>query len=134
MNDKPNGDPSQEVEELQDPENWDWDAAEARPGVKKARAVVSVAFSRLDFDRLSEHAEVLHVPLSAFIREAALEKLSDESLNTIGYVDVGVLGSATFANQYLTTNFRLSSISPANQRPDASATEGARRGHFLAHE
>ena len=133
MNDKPKRDQSREIEELQDPGNWDWNAAETRPGVRKARAVVSVAFSKSDFDRLSEHAEALQMPLSAFIREAALEKLSNQSRQPVGYVDAGVLESATFANQYLTAKFRLSSISPADQPPDATATEGTQRGHFLTH-
>lgn len=131
MKKKSSQDQSRELEELQDPDEWDWSASEASPGVKKARAVVSVAFSRVDFDRLSELAERLQMPLSAFIRAATLEKLDEESHTAKVYLDTNVLLDATFANQYLTTKFIPSGSSPTNLRPDASTTEGGRRGQFV---
>lgn len=54
---------------------WDLDAAEARRGVAKPRAVVSVAFARDDFDRVSECAEQQGKKTSEFIREAAMDKV-----------------------------------------------------------
>jgi hypothetical protein len=63
-----------ELAELQSPNSWDFGEAERRPGVKRARAVVSVAFSREDFDRVATCAEQLGKRTSEFIREAALER------------------------------------------------------------
>ena len=67
----------QELRELQDEEAWDSDRAERRPGNKQARAVVSVAFSRQDFERVSECARLVGRRLSEFIREAALERAAE---------------------------------------------------------
>ena len=57
---------------LQDKQTWDWDRAEARPARKKARAVVSVAFNREDFETVALYAEHAHMKVSEFIRSAAL--------------------------------------------------------------
>ena len=61
-----------EQEELQKPKTWDWDRAEAHPGHKKPRAVVSVAFNRDDFETVALYAERAHMRVSEFIRSAAL--------------------------------------------------------------
>jgi hypothetical protein len=61
-------------EELQDPETWDFDAAERHSGRGAARAVVSVAFQRSDFEKVATCAEQSGKKTSEFIREAALEK------------------------------------------------------------
>ena len=45
-----------ELRELQDRETWDDDEGEVRPPVKAPRAVVSVAFARDDFEKVSEFA------------------------------------------------------------------------------
>jgi hypothetical protein len=58
--------------ELQNPKTWDWDRAEAHPGRKKPRAVVSVAFNRDDFETVAIYAERAHMKVSEFIRSAAL--------------------------------------------------------------
>jgi hypothetical protein len=58
--------------ELQNPRTWDWDRAEAHPGRKKPRAVVSVAFNRDDFETVALYAERAHMKVSEFIRSAAL--------------------------------------------------------------
>ena len=65
-----------ELEALQNPDEWDFEHAERRSGVKQPRAVVSVAFSRDDFERVSGCAERLRKRTSEFIREAALERVS----------------------------------------------------------
>lgn len=57
---------------MDDQAEWDFEHAERRPGVKNARAVVSVAFKRTDFERVSEYAERHNMKTSEFIREAAL--------------------------------------------------------------
>jgi len=61
-----------EREELQNPESWDWERAQARPGRKKPRAVVSVAFKRDDFETVAACAERAGMKLSEFIRSAAI--------------------------------------------------------------
>lgn len=65
---------SNQDSELRNPENWDVDRAVVRPGIKNARAVVSVAFSREDFERVTDAAQKSGVKTSEFIREAALNK------------------------------------------------------------
>lgn len=67
-----------EFEELQEPGNWDFQRAEKRPGVRKPRAVVSVAFSREDFERVSQYAENVGTKTSEFIREAALARVASQ--------------------------------------------------------
>ena len=62
------------IDDLQDPKQWDYEKAERRPGVKSARAVVSVAFSRQDFERVAASAAERGKRTSEFIREAALER------------------------------------------------------------
>jgi hypothetical protein len=72
-------------DELEREDQWDFDAAEARTGAK-SRAVVSVAFSREDFERVSECAEARNMRTSEFIREAALEKAThSSSASTLTY-------------------------------------------------
>ena len=63
-----------ELRALEDPEEWDSDRAEVRPPSKSARAVVSVAFARDDFGRVSEAARREGMKTSEFIREAALAR------------------------------------------------------------
>lgn len=63
-----------ELEELQDDGNWDQGPGTVQPPVMNARAVVSVAFSRRDLDRVSLRAEELGMKTSEFIRQAALER------------------------------------------------------------
>jgi len=60
--------------ELRNPETWDVASGVVRPGMKTARAVVSVAFSREGFNRVANAAVSSGVKTSEFIREAALEK------------------------------------------------------------
>lgn len=55
---------------------WDFEHAERRPGAQAARAVVSVAFVRSDFERVSACAAHSNQRISAFIREAVLAKVA----------------------------------------------------------
>ncbi len=61
-------------QELQNPDNWDFERAHRTSGMRAARAVVSVAFSREDFERVAGCAEQLGMRTSEFIREAALNR------------------------------------------------------------
>ncbi len=61
-------------EELQEPQNWDWETAATHAPAKQPRAVVSVAFLRQDFEQLAAYARQEGRTVSAVIREAALEK------------------------------------------------------------
>ncbi len=65
-----------ELKELQDPESWGDEEGEMRPPVKSSRAIVSVAFSRDDFQRVAECAQGHGTKTSEFIRNAVLEKVA----------------------------------------------------------
>lgn len=65
-------------EELENPASWDYERAERHPGSKQARAVVSVAFRREDFETVATAAEGASMRLSEFIRSAALEKATSQ--------------------------------------------------------
>ena len=58
--------------ELQDPALWDWSSARRVRAVKRPRAVVSVAFSREEFERVCAAAAAAGKPVSAYIRKRAL--------------------------------------------------------------
>ena len=62
-------------DELQYPGTWDFEKAEIHPGRKNARAIVSVAFSREDFEQVCLAAAKRGVKLSAFIRAATLDSM-----------------------------------------------------------
>ena len=63
---------SKRHEELRDPENWSFTDEQTVPRSRAARAVVSVAFSRDEVERIQEYARDRGLKLSQFIREAAL--------------------------------------------------------------
>ena len=65
-----------EDSELEDPQNWDWDNATKGRPTRTARAIVSVGFPGVDFDRVSLAAEHDGKKTSQFIREAAVERAS----------------------------------------------------------
>ena len=67
-------------EDLQKPENWDFDKSEGKPGRSQGRAVVSVSFSREDFNRVSQHAEMLGLKTSELIRNATLEQITSGTI------------------------------------------------------
>ena len=66
----------EELVELQDPGSWDLDDPQVRPPVKQPRAVVSVAFSRADYEQVVRRARAAGKTTSEYIREAALERAS----------------------------------------------------------
>jgi hypothetical protein len=65
--------------ELQDPGNWDWDKAEVSGPLKTQRTIVSVAFPRKEFMFVATCARKLGLPVSAFIRNAAIEKAQTQA-------------------------------------------------------
>ena len=83
---------AEKLAELQDPDTWE-DVGEVQPAVKSPRAIVSVAFSRKDFDDVSAYAERHEMKLSEFIRRATLERLSsngqEASVAVTGVIQTG---------------------------------------------
>ncbi|MEX2226634.1 MAG: hypothetical protein WEB52_09315 [Dehalococcoidia bacterium] len=80
-----------DLEELQDPESWEFDEEDAAVPPRKARAVVSVAFPREDFDRVEEFAEQHGLKVSALIRQAAVAFVSGAqgATSTIAVLSAG---------------------------------------------
>jgi pectin methylesterase-like acyl-CoA thioesterase len=64
----------EELEELQSAETWEGTGAATQVNLKPARAVVSVAFSREDFETIVDYAKQHGMKTSEFIRRAALDK------------------------------------------------------------
>ncbi len=62
-----------ELNELQSPDTWQGDG-EVRSPVKSPRVIVSVGFSRDDFQRVAEYAHRAGMKTSEFIRTAAIER------------------------------------------------------------
>ena len=79
----------EELAELQDPDTWE-DGGIVRPAVKSPRAIVSVAFSREDFDNVAAYAERHGMKTSEFIRRAALERTSPNERGTVVSATGGV--------------------------------------------
>ena len=67
------------------PDTWDYERPEIRQPVKAPRVVLSVAFRRDDFERVSVYAERMGKRTSEFVREAAIEKASGRAAGTLVY-------------------------------------------------
>lgn len=65
-------------------DSWDFERAERRSSTRPARAVVSVAFNRDDFDQVSATAQAFHMKVSEFIRTAALAAAGRQFLIHLG--------------------------------------------------
>lgn len=66
-----------ELKELRNPENWEVDG-DPRPPIKAPRAIVSVAFSREDYENVVEAAKNQGAKTSEFIRRAALDAIGQQ--------------------------------------------------------
>lgn len=55
-----------------DPDDWDYDNPTRHEPAKNPRAIVSVAFSRAEFDQITAAAKARDMKLSAYIRESTL--------------------------------------------------------------
>lgn len=63
----------EDFDQLQDPANWEPEDGDGiRQPAKSARAIVSVAFSRDDFDDVVDYAATHGMKTSEFIRKATL--------------------------------------------------------------
>lgn len=65
-----------ELNELGNSDNWDWEKTETKSGRQSRRTIVSVGFLRPDFEKVSRFAEKCGWNVSAFVRNAALEKIA----------------------------------------------------------
>jgi hypothetical protein len=92
--------------ELEDPNNWDYEAAERRLPAKTRRAIVSVAFPPEDFQRVSKTAEAAGLRLSEFIREAAV-KASAGGRAQADFVVTGVGGQVILVEVKVAAATRL---------------------------
>jgi hypothetical protein len=81
--------------DLESPETWAFESAVRRAGNKAARAVVSVAFPREDFELVSRVAEQQGQKTSEFIRGAAIEKATQPARAHM--ILFGLTGSFSFA-------------------------------------
>ena len=87
---------TEEEKELQDQETWDFSQTVVSPGMSKARAVVSVAFVREDYQQVVQAAKKSGVKTSEFIRSAALSKAQALTIVTsMGFAGVSLAGMIT---------------------------------------
>ena len=66
--------------DLDDPGNWDDDNAEPFPTTGLPTAAVVVTFSGEDSVRLAKQAEQAGVPVVTFVRDAAPDRLAQQSV------------------------------------------------------
>ena len=66
----------EEQKNLENPDNWDAESEKVIELVSPGRVVVSVAFKRAELELVSSFAEARHEKLSAFIRQAAIERVT----------------------------------------------------------
>jgi hypothetical protein len=64
-----------ELRELQDPAEWDFEQADVVSAEDAAGGVVMVRFSAEDFSRVAKQAGEAKLTLAAFVREAVLDKV-----------------------------------------------------------
>ena len=77
---------------LRKAETWDADQVVVNRGVPRPRAVVSVAFSRDDFETVSGVANSRGMKTSEFIRTAALDKARAVTEVTLGWAGASQAG------------------------------------------
>ena len=64
----------EEIAQLQDEDEWDFESAERQRAPRGRRAIVSVGFKPADFALVTMAAEKRDQPISQFIREAAVDR------------------------------------------------------------
>jgi hypothetical protein len=108
----------QELEQLQDPANWDEVEAEVGPArSRQSRAVVSVAFQREDFTQIVEVAASQGMRTSEFIRKAALAASAPPAEGQTGQI------TSLSAPVNFSSDFRRSSQSVSNARSEVRESE-----------
>ena len=85
--------------ELESLDNWDVDKTVVKSPVKPSRLVVSVAFQRDDFERVSKHAAFLGKKTSQFIRDAVIEKTLKQSEPVLFFTPSLSLGAVRLIDQ-----------------------------------
>ena len=108
---------SEKDSELQTPDTWDIEQGVVRSGTKNTRAVVSVAFNREDFYRVTEAAERSGVKTSEFIREATLDKAATLAKVT-GF---GWVGASMYSSVIVLSD--LSAGTSTRSKPEVEITE-----------
>ncbi len=68
-----------ELGDLENPEMWDADSAEAYSAVAGARGVIAVPFAQAEYQRLAAAARERGLSTIQFIREAALAELNAQA-------------------------------------------------------
>lgn len=125
---------SSEMNEMHRPESWDFGDERETPAERprRARAVVSVAFQRDEFDSVVRFAEKSGRPVSAVIREATLEHVSSAGASgqlklvsaggtatMTAYFD-GLPGSNVAGGSYDVTGYRITT-------PPAASSDDRRK-------
>ena len=72
----------EELAELEDPANWDWESAEHHPGNPDHESYVTLRFAKEEFRQLAKAARLAQVPLTEFIRGAALARAAKRRKDT----------------------------------------------------
>ncbi len=107
---------AEEAENLESPEEWDYERAERISPQKKARAVVSVAFSREDLELIGDYAERLGQKTSAYIRQAAIEKASAHAqVNSVRWFGASIGSFAVSVDLGPTTHVNAPLVEVAGQ-------------------
>lgn len=71
-----------ELQELQDPDNWETIENDVREPSRPRRSVVSVSFPRNDFERVVERAQEQGMKTSEYIRCAVLAQVDPQDAGT----------------------------------------------------
>lgn len=67
-----------ELRELQDPSNWDYENAQIGVPVDDVGAVVAVRFSADEFERVARRAAETGVSLTSFVRDSVLDRVAQQ--------------------------------------------------------
>jgi hypothetical protein len=65
----------EELRELQDPDSWDWEQGEVHGPAVNPTAVVSIRFTREEFERVATAAERSGRKLTQYVHDAALAQV-----------------------------------------------------------
>ena len=72
----------EELVELEDPDQLDWDNAEWRPGNPNAGAVLSVRFTTAELTRVEMAAEAAGLSLFQFIHDTVLARAAQPTVDS----------------------------------------------------
>lgn len=72
-----------ELQELQDPANWDYESAELCPPAADAGAIIAVRFTADEFGRVVRHAAEAGVSLASFVHGVVLEEVSQPTTSEV---------------------------------------------------